>query len=449
MPVVRSISGLRATTDDGSLNTKLISSYIRAFAKLLNFGRIVVGRDGRQGSNEIEKLVLSELSNLGCEVVSLGVVPTPTVQLYSELSNFEGGIAITASHNPQNWNGLKFINSYGVFLDEFENQKLWDFVDNPDSVVNHRSGKIETINNAINFHIDKILDIDIVKSKIEVIRNRKFKIAVDAVNASGSVAVPALLKSFDCETLELFCDGSGVFPHEPEPLPKNLAQLAEFVQMNKCDFGVAVDPDADRLVLVDNNGECINEELTIALAVDAVLRNSKAKDNTVVVNLSSSNISEWICNQHNAKLHRSPVGEINVVKKMKEVAAIIGGEGSGGVILPQCHYGRDSLVGLALILTEIVDKNQNIFDVIASFPKLFMKKEKFSFDRDFSSLINKFKKSFLQGVFDEQDGLRIDFLNNSWLQIRKSNTEPIIRIIAESQSEDQTNELIETAKKLL
>ncbi|HOM05420.1 MAG TPA: phosphoglucosamine mutase [Candidatus Kapabacteria bacterium] len=447
MPVVRSISGLRATTDDGSLNTRLISSYVKAFAKLLNFGRIVVGRDGRQGSDEIEKLVLSELSSVGCEVVSLGVVPTPTVQLYSELPEFSGGIAITASHNPQNWNGLKFINSNGVFLDAYENQQLWDIVDNNEIVTNHHSGNINTVNNAIDYHIDKILDI--VKSKIDDIRKRKFRIAVDAVNASGSVAIPELLKRFDCETLELFCDTSGVFPHEPEPLPKNLSQLAEFVKINKCDMGVAVDPDADRLVLVDNNGECINEELTIALAIDAVLRNSKEKDNTVVVNLSSSNISQWICNQYGAKLFRSPVGEINVVKKMKEVAAAIGGEGSGGVIFPQCHYGRDSLVGLALVLSAITDKNQNISEIVASLPTFFMKKEKFAFEGDFVFLKNRFKQTFSQGTFDEQDGLRIDFPDSSWLQIRKSNTEPIIRIIAEAQNNSRTIELIEAAKKLL
>jgi len=447
MPVVRSISGLRATTDDGSLNTRLISSYVKAFAKLLNFGRIVVGRDGRQGSDEIEKLVLSELSSVGCEVVSLGVVPTPTVQLYSELPEFSGGIAITASHNPQNWNGLKFINSNGVFPDAYENQQLWDIVDNNEIVTNHHSGNINTVNNAIDYHIDKILDI--VKSKIDDIRKRKFRIAVDAVNASGSVAIPELLKRFDCETLELFCDTSGVFPHEPEPLPKNLSQLAEFVKINKCDMGVAVDPDADRLVLVDNNGECINEELTIALAVDAVLRNSKEKDNTVVVNLSSSNISQWICNQYGAKLFRSLVGEINVVKKMKEVAAAIGGEGSGGVIFPQCHYGRDSLVGLALVLSAITDKNQKISEIVASLPTFFMKKEKFAFEGDFVFLKNRFKQTFSQGTFDEQDGLRIDFPDSSWLQIRKSNTEPIIRIIAEAQNNSRTIELIEAAKKLL
>lgn len=449
MPVVRSISGLRATTDDGSLNAQLISSYVKAFAKLLDFGRIVVGRDGRQGSEEIEKLVLSELYNIGCEVVSLGIVPTPTVQLYSELPEFSGGIAITASHNPQNWNGLKFINSNGVFLDEQENHQLWKIVDCNGIVHSRFSGKIITEDNAIDFAINKILDIDIVKSKIQEIRKKQFKIAIDAVNASGSIAVPKLLEKFNCETFELFCDGSGIFPHEPEPLPKNLTQLAEFVKINKCDLGVAVDPDADRLVLVDNQGNCINEELTIALAIDAVLRNSNNENNSVVVNLSSSSVSQWICNQYGANLYRSPVGEINVVKKMKETSSIIGGEGSGGVIFPQCHYGRDSLVGLALVLIEITDKNQSISEIVSSFPTLYMKKEKFVFTGDFSSLVYKFKQVFIQGVFDEQDGLRIDFPNSSWLQIRKSNTEPIIRIIAESISERQTNELIEAARQLL
>lgn len=449
MPIIRSISGLRATIDDGDLNRELIFSYCKAFAEFCNFGKIVVGRDGRLGSDEVEQMVIDALLQSGSDVVRLGVVPTPTVQLIAELSENAGGIAITASHNPQNWNGLKFINSDGVFLDENENSKLWQIIDNKSFRSNDKIGKLIDSCDAIEYHLNKILSIPIIFQKIENIKKRKFKVAVDAVNASGSKPLPKLLKKFGCEVLELYCDGSGIFPHEPEPLPKNLTDLANYVKYNNCDLGVAVDPDADRLVLVDENGTCVNEELTIALAIDTVLRNCSTDKVNVVVNLSTSNVSKMICDIFGATLTRSAVGEINVVKKMKEVSAVIGGEGSGGVILPQCHYGRDSLVGTALVLTLLTDLKKNLSEIISEFPKLYMKKEKQLYDGDFSALKNKIKSQFLNAKVDESDGIRLDFVDNSWLQIRKSNTEPIIRIIAESSNEKITNELIQKVKQIV
>ncbi len=449
MPIIRSISGLRATTNDGSLTGELILAYCQAFAEICNFGKIVIGRDGRIGGEEVENLVIEALLQAGAEVVRLGIVPTPTVQLIAELPEYAGGIAITASHNPQNWNGLKFINSDGVFLDAEGNHKLWQIVDNKEFKKNSSIGKLINFEQAIDYHINKILRIPLISNKIENIRNRKFKIAVDAVNASGSIALPKLLHNLGCEVFELYCDGSGIFPHEAEPLPKNLIELANYVELNNCDLGVAVDPDADRLVLVDEKGICINEELTIALAIDSVLGNLNAERAKVVVNLSTSNVSKLVCDRYGASLERAAVGEINVVKKMKEVKAIIGGEGSGGVILPECHYGRDSLVGIALILTLLIDLNKSISDIVANYPKLFMKKEKQSFMGNFSLLMNKIKSQFPNAKIDENDGIRLDFPDLSWVQVRKSNTEPIIRIIAESSNEFKTDELIHQIMQML
>lgn len=442
MPVIRSISGLRATIDDGSLNEDLLKKYSRAFAEFTNFGKIVVGRDGRLGSEHLEQIVIDTLTKSGCEVVSLGIAPTPTIQLYAELPGFDGGIAITASHNPQNWNGMKFISSEGIFLDKNGNEKLWEVVDKKGNYSFNRIGKIIFEQDAINFHIEKLLQIHFIKAKLDSIKKKKFKIAVDAVNASGSRAIPLLLKKLNCEVFELYCNETGEFPHEPEPVPKNLTDLAEFVNQNGCDLGVAVDPDADRLVLIDNKGNCVNEELTIALAIDTVLRNTNKKNQNVVVNLSSSSVSEWICNNYNAKLYRAPVGEINIVKKMKDVNAIIGGEGSGGVILPACHYGRDSLVGTVLVLIELVDKNQNLNEIISEFPKFIMQKHKFNFSGDIENIFKEIKLMFSSECIDEQDGLRIDFADGSWFQIRKSNTEPIVRVIVEAKNLEEVNELM-------
>lgn len=442
MPFIRTISGLRATLSDNALNDEIVRLYARGFANILNDGAIVIGRDGRPSGADFELVIADELKKCGRNVVLLGVVPTPTVQLQVEIAQAAGGIAITASHNPSDWNGLKFINSAGVFLDENENIGMWNIIDNHLFKPYANDGSIETNDLALQQHVDKILEIPYIKSNLEKIKDIEFKVAVDAVNASGSVAVPMLLEAFGCKVLPLYCDGSGNFPHEPEPLPKNLTELAKFVKANECDLGIAVDPDADRLVLVDSHGNNVNEEMTLALAVDSVLTASKQADAKVVINLSSSMISETIAKSHNANTFRSPVGEINVVKKMKEVGAVIGGEGSGGVILPECHYGRDSLVGIALLLNLIAMKYQCLCDILLNYPKYYMSKVKQNFDGDFEVISQKVLAAFDTNSIDKSDGIRIDF-ENAWVQVRKSNTEPIIRIIAESNSQNRTDELIQ------
>jgi phosphomannomutase len=455
MPIIRSISGLRATLSD-FLTPEVISKYVLSFSYLLPEGPIVVGRDGRPSGQWIEQVIVGSLISAGREVFILGTAPTPTVQLMTELSEAVGGIAITASHNPKEWNGLKFIDSNGVFLDIDANSKLWEHYDNfkflpPSSDIYYKS---VSMMNAIDDHIDNILTIPVVSngSFIQKLADKRYKVVVDAVNASGSVAIPLLLRKLGCQVIPLHCDGSGVFPHAPEPLTENLIELAQAVKNNKADLGIAVDPDADRLVLIDENGEAIGEEKTICLAIEAVLSNFSAfeigVEPSVVVNLSTTRLAKDIADKYLAKFHRSPVGEINVIKKMIEVDAVVGGEGSGGVILPTCHYGRDSLVGTALILFLMVKRNQTLSQIVDSMPKYHMIKYKQNFSGSFAELIEKAKAEFPEAEINLEDGIRIDFAK-SWVQMRTSNTEPIIRIIAEAPELSEAQNLIHKLKSLI
>ncbi|MFC2130512.1 phosphoglucosamine mutase [Bacteroidota bacterium] len=448
MPLIRSISGLRATLGDDLLPS-VLSNHAAAFEKILPKGKILVGRDGRPSGRWIEQIIAGTLTACGREVRILGVVPTPTVQLSVEHSNAAGGISITASHNPGEWNGLKFINSEGVFLDIKENTKLWkavkfnvfDFVKQQKKVVQSEDQK------AITNHIKTILDLPLFSAKVmQKIRNKKFKVVVDAVNASGSKAIPLLLKEFGCRIVKLYCDGSGVFPHNPEPLAKNLTQLAAEVKKSKADFGIAVDPDADRLVLADETGKPISEEKTIVLAIETVLSNYvKFKKNNqppfVVVNQSTTKAVDDICEKYGAKVERSAVGEINVVKAMKKYNAVIGGEGSGGVILPACHYGRDSLVGTSLILFLLTLRNVSLSELTSSLPDYQMVKKKCTFNGDFNSLYSLVIDQFPAGKLIKGDGIKIVF-PESWVQVRASNTEPIVRIIAEDPNLKEASKLV-------
>ena len=455
MPIVHSISGLRATQNDG-LSPELINKYISAFSKILPNGPVVVGRDGRQSGKWIEDIVLNTFTNSGREVRLLNVVPTPTVQLMVEHSDAIGGIVITASHNPSEWNGLKFIGGNGVFLDEQWNRKLWnevDLISSYDALSKTNENKIY-IDKAIEQHIDKILSLQIFTKTdiLNTLRKKRFKIVVDAVNASGSRSIPMLLEKFGCEVIKLYCDESGIFPHTPEPLPENLKDLADAVKVYNADLGIAVDPDADRLVLIDDTGSSIGEENTIVLCTESVLEMKNLLtdfiDYNVVVNHSTTRRVEEIAEKYDAKVFRSPVGEINVVKKMKEVNAIIGGEGSGGVILPECHYGRDSLVGSALILTLIARRNISLSELVKELPHYDMLKTKKQFSGNIDSIIGNLIKEFPDGIPLKEDGIKINF-PTKWVQLRASNTEPIVRLIAEAKSYLEAKELLNRAMKYL
>lgn len=442
MAFIRSISGLRATLGDG-LKPCMLAQYASSFAHIIPNKKVVVGRDGRPSGKWIENLITGALIASGCEVRQIGMAPTPTVQLEVEHSDAGGGIAITASHNPGEWNGLKFINSSGIFLDADENQTLWNLVDDfkniqlPDE---HFFFDIIHDYEALHRHIKKITELDFISKNLEHIKSKRYKVVVDAVNSSGSNIVPELLRQFGCEVVDIHCDSSGIFPHTPEPLPENLNDLAQTVKAVGADFGVAVDPDADRLVLIDNNGNPIGEEKTIAVAVESYLSTS-GKKGIVVVNLSTSSMTEIIAKKYDCNTLRAPVGEINVVKLMKVNDAIIGGEGSGGVILPECHYGRDSLVGIALTLNLLATRNQTLSEIAEEMPKLKMIKHKKSFQGDIREIFGKIQQKYSDAKITLSDGIRIDY-DDKWVQLRASNTEPIVRIIAEAQSIDLADNLV-------
>ena len=446
MPFIRSVSGLRATTAD-CLPEETIKKYASAFHALCPAGAIAVGRDGRPSGASISEIIIDELVRQGRRVHSLGIVPTPTVQLFAERDGFAGGIAVTASHNPSQWNGLKFINANGVFLNKEENIQLWQIVDS-DSPLPEASAGGERIDSPdpIGQHIQKIFDIGLFpESALSKIAVMKLRAVVDAVNSSGSVAVPRLLRRLGIEPIELYCDSSGNFPHTPEPLPQNLTELADRTKADKADFGIAVDPDADRLVLIDENGTPIGEEKTIAIAVESVLSSDKysSKTNTVVVNHSTTRLVEDIAEKHSSVAYRSAVGEINVVEKMKATNAVVGGEGSGGVILSECHYGRDSLVGIALLADLVCRSGLKLSEITAQFPAYEMVKLKKEFHGDFSRIAEEVKRRFPHDELNTEDGIKI-IRQRSWAQLRTSNTEPIVRAIAEAPTREEAAELAQS-----
>lgn len=451
MAIIRSISGLRAQFGSG-LTPQLICDYAFAYSKVMPSGKIVIGKDGRLGSAWIERCLIGAFESVGRELIILGMVPTPTVQFFTEKTDAIGGIVITASHNPQDWCGLKFLDGNGVFLNQSLNEELWKVLDAGNYVYPELvNSKLNFEDNPIKKHIDDVLNLDIIKDNdtINKIKAKKKKVVVDAVNCSGSIIIPELLEMLGYNVVKLFCDGNGVFLHTPEPIPENLEKLSEEVHNNEADFGIAIDPDADRLVIIDENGEPIGEEKTIVLAAKAVFDYYKnKKELTATVNLSSSRMIEDLAIEYGAKIERSAVGEINVVEKMKLNNSIIGGEGSGGVIFPDSHYGRDSLVGVALLSYVLSNTDLTMSELAESLPSYEIVKTKFTFDKDFVGLVSSVKKEFQGSKFNTEDGIRVDF-EKSWVQVRRSNTEPIIRIIAEAKSKDECNELISRISSLL
>lgn len=448
MPIIRSISGLRATLNDG-LRPDILTKYVAAYCNSLPKGDIVVGRDGRPSGLWIADLVCATILACGRNVKYLDICPTPTVQLLTEKSEAIGGISITASHNPEMWNGLKFLNSNGVFLNKEENERFWILYDTDDIEYSNIPNSIPTIEeiDSVQFHIESIInsgyfDIPLIKSYFE---RKNYKVVVDAVNASGSVFVPKLLRELGCEVIELFVDNSGIFPHTPEPITENLVLLSKSVLENNADLGIAVDPDADRLVIIDEKGLPIGEEKTIAISVKSVLENnefdSKVYDKIITVNLSTSGMIEKIASQYNVIVERSAVGEINVVDKMKSNNSVIGGEGSGGVILPHIHFGRDSLVGIILLLDLVSKMDISISELSNNLPTVYIEKGKIEVNKNPNLIIDNLINKFSDYNINTEDGIRIVLNEDDWVHIRASNTEPIVRIIAESNTELRTREL--------
>lgn len=436
MPCIRSISGLRVTNDE--LTKELIVSYAHAFASYLPPGPIVIGRDGRPSGIWMEEVIIDSLLACGRDVISLGIAPTPTIQLETEHSNAIGGISITASHNPAEWNGMKFLNAGGVFLNAQENQEFWSYLDHPVSFDSVAKGHCITIEQPQEKHIATIHKA-LVTLGIDIPHHTKPIVAViDAVNASGSTFVPALLESLDCESIQLYCDNSGLFPHIPEPLTQNLTDLMSAVIQNSADIGIAVDPDADRLVLIDECGHAIGEEKTIALCTMAIVECADIQHDKqgIAINMSTSSMSEILALAHHWNVYRTPVGEINVVEEMKKHDCIIGGEGSGGVILPACHYGRDSLVGISLIIALMKSTGKTLSQLADMLPHTSMIKGKMTWSGSSDEIFQRIERHFASQFkhIRKDDGIWMQF-PDGWMHVRMSNTEPILRYIIESSEE--------------
>ncbi len=452
--LIRSISGLRGIVGaEHGLSAEIVARYAASFARYNDFkGTVAIGYDGRLGGAQLYEIATEALVTSGCDVLALGMVPTPTVMMAAEVRpEVVGGIIITASHNPGEWNGMKFISQAGLFLDAEQNNVLWDIVDSgvTQSVPVEEYGDVIDGRDFVEQHIQAVLDIPFVdRAKIA---ERNFRVVLDCVNASGSFLHPRLLHSLGvAEVVELYCDGSGIFPHRPEPVPENLTSLKEAILREKADLGIVVDPDADRLVLIMENGEPFIEENTIVLSAEHVLKHS-ASGQTVVVNLSTTRAIEDITEKHGTKVIRTAVGEINVATKMIESNAIVGGEGSGGVILPMVHTGRDSLVGVALCLSALAEFGGTVSEKRKELPRYEIMKSKIELKsqeqvREILSAIEK-KFSNRAKSINREDGIRIDF-ERSWLHARASNTEPIIRIIAEAPTRAEAEELISGASAL-
>lgn len=434
-----SISGIRGIVGDG-LEPEVLVKYTSAFADFCGKGKIVVGRDARVTGEMVRSIVNGTLAAKGFDVIDIGIVPTPTVQYTVKTLKAQGGIAISASHNPNEWNALKLLNSTGQFMTPEENVELQKILLSGKNTYPawDKIGKITFYEEGLKRHVNDVLSLKHID--LEAIRKRKFKVLADCVNGAGVYVIPQLLRDMGCEVVELNCEKTGVFPRLPEPLPENLTATMKAVKDSGADLGVVVDPDVDRLVLITDKGEPFGEENTITQAVKFVL--SKEKGN-IAVNLSTTRAVDDVAREAGCSVFRSPVGEANVVKKMKEVSAVIGGEGSGGVIYPALHYGRDALVGVAITLQHLLEFKGSLSELKKALPEYFIAKRKIelgSLNPD--DIIKSLTEKYSSEKINTEDGLRIDFPDH-WVHFRKSNTEPIIRCITEAKSQMEAEKYID------
>jgi len=437
-----SISGVRGLVGKG-INPESAQRFTAAYALGLEEGSVVVGRDSRASGVPILHSVMSALNFLGFKVVDLGVVATPTVEIMVEELSASGGIIITASHNGPEWNALKFLDSSGEFITTDEVDRIRDMVAGDTNLFGIADSFGETVSSDTGdrIHVEKILELEHIDARR--IASRKFRAVVDCVNGAGSRIVPLLLSTLGVDTVEIYTDINSGFPHVPEPRPENLNELSLAVRSENADIGFACDPDADRLVLVDETGSVCSEELTLSLAADFILAKEKGP---VVSNLSTTRLIDDIASKHGVEHHRSKVGEANVIATMKETDAVIGGEGNGGVIYPEIHYGRDAMVGIALILQLLCEEGKVLSELVCSLPQYYILKEKFDFRGDFEKLAERAGNIF-EGDINTRDGIRID-MDRGWVHLRMSNTEPVLRVIAEAGSEKTARDLVTKAGKL-
>ena len=448
MTLIKSISGIRGTIGgfqgenltpiDAVKYAAAYGSWVKQQREKNNY-TVVVGRDARISGNMMQQLVMNTLIGLGIHVVDLDLSTTPTVEIAVMLEHADGGIILTASHNPKQWNALKLLNHKGEFLDAKEGQKILDIAENENINFSEVDdlGKITSNQAYIDLHIDEILDLPLVD--VEAIKKAKFKVVVDGVNSTGGIAVPALLEALGVEPVKLYCDPTGEFPHNPEPLKEHLGDLMNKVVDERADFGIVVDPDVDRLAFVDENGGMFGEEYTLVAVADYVLQHTPGN---TVSNMSSSRALRDITEKRNGKYTASAVGEVNVVVKMKETNAVIGGEGNGGIIYPELHYGRDSLVGIALFLSYLADLRISVSALRKTYTSYFMSKKKIQLtpQLDVDKLLKAMELKYADEEINNIDGVKIDFEDN-WVHLRKSNTEPIIRIYTEAKSQEEADNL--------
>ncbi|WP_369048697.1 phosphoglucosamine mutase [Tenacibaculum sp. UWU-22] len=450
MTLIKSISGIRGTIG-GTVNDNLtpidavkFAAAYGSFIKKHNSNKkitIVIGRDARISGKMISSLVANTLVSLGIDVIDLGLSTTPTVEVAVPLEKADGGIILTASHNPKQWNALKLLNNKGEFLNGADGNEILKIAEKETSIEFSEVddlGSYTKKKNYIEKHIKEVLALDLVDE--QAIKKANFKVVVDGVNSTGGIAIPALLKKLDVECIELYCEPNGHFPHNPEPLKEHLTDISELVVKEKADFGIVVDPDVDRLALICEDGSMFGEEYTLVACADYVL--DKMNGGNTTSNLSSSRALRDITQKYGGTYSASAVGEVNVVQQMKESNAVIGGEGNGGIIYPAAHYGRDSLVGVALFLSHLAHKKISCKALRNSYPNYFMSKNKIQLTPQINvdDVLKKIATKYKEEQVTTIDGVKIDF-ENQWVHLRKSNTEPIIRIYTEATSQKDADNL--------
>ncbi|MEE3149035.1 MAG: phosphoglucosamine mutase [Bacteroidota bacterium] len=448
MTLIKSISGIRGTIGgkpEENLTpidaVKFAAAYGTYIKKQRNKDtyKVVVGRDARLSGEMLQQLVMQTLVGLGIDVVDLDLSTTPTVELAVQLEHADGGIILTASHNPKQWNALKLLDKNGEFLNAEAGAEILKIAD--ESSVTFAEvdalGAIHKNDAYIDIHIDEVLDLDLVDE--DAIKAANFKIVVDGVNSTGGIAIPMLLERLGVYVEKLYCEPTGNFPHNPEPLKEHLTDICKLVPEENADLGIVVDPDVDRLAFIDETGEMFGEEYTLVACADYVLSENPGD---TVSNLSSSRALRDITQKHGGNYHAAAVGEVNVVTKMKEVNAVIGGEGNGGIIYPESHYGRDALVGVALFLTHLAKKKIKVSELRASYPAYFMSKKKIELTPtlDVDAILKEIAQRYQNEDVNTIDGVKIDF-ENHWVHLRKSNTEPIIRIYTEAQTQTEADQV--------
>ena len=459
MTLIKSISGIRGTIGGevgNSLSPLDIVRFTAAYAEFIKkqdskSKTIIIGRDARISGNMVSNIVTGTLIGCGFDVLDIGLSTTPTVEVAVQLELAAGGIIITASHNPKEWNALKLLNEKGEFLSAKNGEEILALAKNDDFTFSEVDdlGEYTFDDSFNNKHINKVLNLKLVD--VDLVKSAGFKVVVDAVNSTGGFMIPKLLEKMGVECIKLYCEPNGNFPHNPEPLPENLTEISKLVVAEQADFGIVVDPDVDRLALVCEDGSMFGEEYTLVAVSDYVL--SKTPGNTVS-NLSSTRALREVTNKHSGTYQASSVGEVNVVEKMKETNAIIGGEGNGGVIYPESHYGRDALVGIALFLTQLAERKISAKQLRNSYPNYFISKNKIQLTPEINveNILSKLEEKYKNEQLTTIDGLKIDF-EDGWVHLRKSNTEPIIRIYSENEGEEEANaiaqKMINEIKKLI